>query len=465
MLFTVVPRDRYRTVRPKPGTCALVRDKWNDWFKFETTFDLIVVAEDGQRIDAGSLKIGQYGLTKRRPQVPEEFDTLSEDFFSVGQGEDYYEKFLKLNPELRRLILSGLKDCAADLSIFERAFHEEVMQEFLLRSVASQSVRGRFNRVTQGNSRLTRYSFSFQLKGESINSPVLNFEVIPETTPPTNIHVLIGRNGVGKTTSLGRLTQALMAPDEASAEIAKFRGVNEADEWQFASLVSVAFSAFDPFVPLVDGAKGRRGIRFGYVGLKRPSENVPQNSPPKSLKELTSEFVESVGTCRVGIKAERWKKALETLEADPLFQEAEVSALLETKEREWRRDAASLFNRLSAGHKTVLLTTTRLVELVDEASLVLLDEPEAHLHPPLLSAFCPGLIRSPGSTEWGRYRGDPLSSRTPRSSQIMRLAPAESGRVLKRRAAEHRNFWRERGSFDARGVRPRGDPFRFPPFA
>jgi predicted ATP-dependent endonuclease of OLD family len=35
----------------------------------------------------------------------------------------------------------------------------------------------------------------------------------------------------------------------------------------------------------------------------------------------------------------------------------------------------------------VLLTITRLVESVEERSLVLLDEPEAHLHPPLLAAF------------------------------------------------------------------------------
>jgi predicted ATP-dependent endonuclease of OLD family len=42
---------------------------------------------------------------------------------------------------------------------------------------------------------------------------------------------------------------------------------------------------------------------------------------------------------------------------------------------------------LSSGHKIVLLTITRLVETVDERTLVLLDEPESHLHPPLLSAF------------------------------------------------------------------------------
>ena len=47
----------------------------------------------------------------------------------------------------------------------------------------------------------------------------------------------------------------------------------------------------------------------------------------------------------------------------------------------------NLYRRLSAGHKSVLLTTTKLVESVAEKTLILFDEPESHLHPPLLSAF------------------------------------------------------------------------------
>ncbi len=49
--------------------------------------------------------------------------------------------------------------------------------------------------------------------------------------------------------------------------------------------------------------------------------------------------------------------------------------------------SSELFRRLSSGHKIVLLTLTRLVETVQERSLVLFDEPESHLHPPLLSSF------------------------------------------------------------------------------
>jgi predicted ATP-dependent endonuclease of OLD family len=52
-----------------------------------------------------------------------------------------------------------------------------------------------------------------------------------------------------------------------------------------------------------------------------------------------------------------------------------------------KRQSHKLFEKLSSGHKIVLMTITRLVETVEEKTLVLLDEPEAHLHPPLLAAL------------------------------------------------------------------------------
>jgi len=42
---------------------------------------------------------------------------------------------------------------------------------------------------------------------------------------------------------------------------------------------------------------------------------------------------------------------------------------------------------MSTGHAIVLLTTTRLVATVEEKTLVVMDEPESHLHPPLIAAF------------------------------------------------------------------------------
>ncbi len=45
----------------------------------------------------------------------------------------------------------------------------------------------------------------------------------------------------------------------------------------------------------------------------------------------------------------------------------------------------ALIKRMSSGHAIVLLTVTKLVARVEEKTLVLIDEPESHLHPPLLS--------------------------------------------------------------------------------
>lgn len=52
-----------------------------------------------------------------------------------------------------------------------------------------------------------------------------------------------------------------------------------------------------------------------------------------------------------------------------------------------RRKAGKIFRRASSGNKIVLLCLTKLVELVAERTLVLIDEPKAHLHLPLQAAF------------------------------------------------------------------------------
>ena len=108
----------------------------------------------------------------------------------------------------------------------------------------------------------------------------------------------------------------------------------------------------------------------------------------KTPAELAIDFRRSLSRCRNGLKAERWRDAVRTLETDDLFAEADVTALLaESPGPNWNERTQALFERLSSGHAIILLTVTRLVELVDEKTLVLLDEPEGHLHPPLLSAF------------------------------------------------------------------------------
>lgn len=152
----------------------------------------------------------------------------------------------------------------------------------------------------------------------------------------------------------------------------------------FAGVVYVSFSAFDDFdIPAMVS-----GIKSSQIGLrKKATVNDEAKSQVKTPEMLTNDFVESLSKCRSGPRAKRWLLALKMFNGDRLFRKSNIGGLLDLDDRSWKESARHLFDNLSSGHAIVLLTITRLVELVDERTLVILDEPEGHLHPPLLSAF------------------------------------------------------------------------------
>ena len=397
MYFTVVPSKNHLPHQGR-STAFLVPDDWDDWFHFSTLYSLFVFDHEGQRHVVGDVKIGQFDMEKdqRRPDIPKEFDKFDDRFFSLGQDDSYYKNLNTIGPDVRQEILTGLRDVALDLDLFERALNERVTNISLLRSVLRNSVTGQLHRMANGGARLSKYKFTYTHLPASPLHPVdpliLGFSVEPESYPPTNIHVLIGRNGVGKTITLDNIAKAIIEGHGGTSNIGTFsvEWDDSATKHLFSSLVSVTFSAFDPFEPLSTPRDKSKGVQYEYVGLKYiGTDKKGKPRPPKTPDQLSRDFGSSVSVCRQGARVGRWRQALRLLEADPIFSDAEVAALAsENLDYNEAKDASrKLFSRLSSGHKIVLLTITRLVETVQEKTLVLVDEPEAHLHPPLLSAF------------------------------------------------------------------------------
>lgn len=377
----------------------LVIDNWDDWGKFRTMFTVYAVDAQGTTHEPGSVKIGEVGLAARSvrepiiegfrtPTLPASFERFDEKHFSIGQSENYYETLNELDIEFKNVILSGLRDCAFDLLIFDKHRSEYVMSESLLRDIQERNVRNRLHRLAHGNAVLTRFEFVYVFPGEGhdIQPPILAFKVIPVSDPPTNVHVLIGRNGVGKTRCIQNLSCAVLGIQDTDGKYGSLKRLgSNADDWSFAGLVSVSFSIFDDFdLPVAENS----GVRPYQVGLRKKmlidGIDVLQVKTPE---DLAKDFTDSLALCRSGPRATRWRAAIKTLEADPLFEEADVTHLLDLTDEEWKAAASRLFRRLSSGHAIVMLTITRLVELVDERTLVILDEPEGHLHPPLLAAL------------------------------------------------------------------------------
>ncbi len=383
----------------------LNRDQWDDWGKYCTQFYLTVVDQDGEQHGIGLVKIGQRGLKPhsgsedlppghRKPDVPSAFEQLDDDFFSVGQDDEYYANLGALGDTIRERILTCLRDVAWDKECWKWAQDEYVMEESLLRSVTRSTVEGQFRRMAHGDARVTRYDFAYtppKRLGDGAPPFTLDFSVDPKSPIPTNVHVLIGRNGVGKTRLLSLMTKALVAKGASARQSGKFEFTEFRDQGgTFANVVAVSFSAFDEADLLPDRNPEPDSLGFSYIGLRGWTSESPSASiKPKSPNILASEFVDSLKECRIGARRRRWANAITTLQSDPVFNAAQLTSMIEVNlsKREEREEVLRTFKALSSGHKIVLLTLTRLVEKVEERTLVLIDEPEAHLHPPLLSAM------------------------------------------------------------------------------
>lgn len=390
------PPDEDKKVR---RTCYLVNNNWDD-FGFKTSFQSFLFDDDGQRHELGYVKILQKGMKSGYVPLPNLFQELSQDWCSLGGGRDYYLVVAELPDRVRDDYLRGISDCVFNPAIYEAFSSEEGMRSSLLRDVSRRDVESSFPRILAGDSALTPYEFSFQFDAGGSAQEVCEFSVRPDSRPPTNIHVLIGRNGVGKTRLLAGMADALT--DNAATTI----GLNGRFEFNsapfvrhesntFLNLVVVSYSAFDRFDPITPSSvkRSETAIPYYYIGIKADAEPTERGASfsratLKSSGEFESEFKRSLETvAKNPRKWKRWHAALETLCSDPgIFEFRERTFTDEVGWSDFARTGEQ-FHAASSGHKIVLLTITRLIEHVSDRSLVVIDEPETHLHPPLLGSF------------------------------------------------------------------------------
>lgn len=366
-------------------------DNWND-YSFVTMFDLVVYDEEGQRHDLEKVKIGFRGQDTSiatHQSIADRFETLTEEYFSLGLEVEYYRKMAGFSAKLRNEVLRSLRDIVFNESVIDSLLGEQVFQTSLLRGVSLSVIRGQFKRVLDGGVPLTDFEFKYvSPETKRMAAIELVFEVKADSLPSTNIHAIIGRNGVGKTTILNGMTEAVTKRGEVPFE---FRTVSAWSEEPisndyFSSLVSVSFSAFDPFMPPPEQPNPALGTCYYYIGIKGNSTDGGVILKP--LPDLHKEFVDSISICMSqDAKKERWRSAIAMLESDENFAEMNLAALSDYHGVELQNNSKSQIQRMSSGHAVVLITITKLVATVEEKTLVLIDEPESHLHPPLLSAF------------------------------------------------------------------------------
>ncbi len=393
--------DKGENVTYCSDTLYLQRDNWDD-YSYRTTFFVSYCQKTGSLISIGQTKIGVMGMEpqsciisgssrKIEPAItfniiPKQFSSLDNTYFSLGQDEKYYENINDLGDEKRVEILTALRDVAFDLKHFKYVYSENVLKTSLLRSVGPNHVKGQLNRIAHGGARLTEYNFIYSVSSdtEEQNCTQLSFEVKPESNPPTNIHVLIGRNGTGKTKLIKDIIYSIRYHDNPRGSFDYVKRGRISNHATFSNILCVAFSPFDDFseVEVQDS-----DIPYSYIGLNKHGSGL--------LQSIENQFVESFANCMMHERRRKlWLKAIGILKSDPTFSEMEIDSLASTYLSD--NDVSSMskndymksvFSKLSSGHKVVLLIITCCVDKIVEKSIIFMDEPENHLHPPLLSAL------------------------------------------------------------------------------
>lgn len=315
----------------------------------------------------------------------------------LGEDSKYYEQNLEEDPCFKNSLLrDGSRLDAYELQKGRQLlFSAEVFY-----NLRKESIRVRFSHVEED----TELSFS----SVSEESEIL----------PNGIVVFIGKNGSGKSTAIYKLAKLLYTEPTSRYKLESRIGTIEPQNVGVNKLFIVSYSPFDNFV--LPGTNDRELLeryrrneqeysRFVFCGIRDLKKEVinkvgdevldlegkddyidhylddrQENTTLKTVDDLANEFADAME--RV-LSLEKWNAGIwsQILQDANQLQPSLYSDLCRFEYESTKAKLSSDFKKLSTGHKYFLHSLVTVIANIEDNCLVLFDEPENHLHPPLLS--------------------------------------------------------------------------------
>lgn len=405
----------------------LQRDDWND-YSYITKYHLYLTKKltGSDEIEyVGAVKIIKKGQVADYSYMVElgELSSLSSEYCSVGQSLDYYTRLSKLNNEVRNAILTSLRD----INLFdyesegfkdENVWTSSVMRDlkddddiFLLpkyilehnfSSIPSIDIRFEFSHEKMLN--------SLKLDFDSEQYGFFNYQKLP-----CRMAVIVGRNGSGKSTTLARLSKvAFSSTQDRKKEIISSIGEIYPEGLGFPKIINLSYSAFDSFqIPGVtykekvqlknDIAKGKG--RYIYCGVRDVCAELEIELQQYSDTDIEDIYISSERQERTILKplevlSKEFNDAYVKIQQDDsknktlhsvlskLKEEASISTIVDDiLDDSFSENPEAYFYNLSTGHKFVLHSMLHIILYAEKRCFVFFDEPETHLHPPLLAVL------------------------------------------------------------------------------
>lgn len=351
----------------------LTRSTWDD-YGYKTSFKLYLIKDAAVKVPIGTIKIGRKNQKLGRTPLPEIIqETLDQDYFSLGQTEDFYKNLKECLVAVQyKRVLRHLRDVTFTKDLLEEVREEDVFSSSLCRFLGAQAL----VKPKLSEDRV-EILFSTCLHGSKLPTRC-RFEFDQNSNIPGVLNAMVGKNGAGKTQFLANFVASVLGLAEQQLTIFGRESIRK--------VIVISYSIFDRFfLPdqiKVPGTSSKieyftKDLMYAYIGMREASKDGGSGTKIASTTTFSRRFTSSIRELTEQGTYNDWLQSILPILAEAGFTESDLADEHSVRRR---------FSKLGAGHKATLSMLTELYRQIEPGSLIVIDEPENHLHPALLSA-------------------------------------------------------------------------------
>ena len=337
---------------------VLDQDIWDD-FGFQTRYKLYYHSHKEDINLIGQIRILNTKDANTYQTLPEQFSVLDSHFVSLGQSPRYYENLKKLMPEECKSFLYAMRDVACFPRFREGTENLYGYEKSLVRYDEAKQALEMAQYLIAGYELEDKIDFIFNVQMPYDAAPLgirFNFGNLHEMNSFSRIYALIGNNGVGKTTVLSKLAQAIVENDKS-----KFRPHPPL----FAKVLATSYSIFDNFFK-----RTHSSFNYQYCGIQKETGGLMNE------EEISHRRTSSFSMIHYYKRERDLNRILNLILGKELCK-----MLLDETETVSEQLIEQHYNKLSSGQSMLMNLAIEMLAHIRTNTLILIDEPEVHLHP------------------------------------------------------------------------------------
>lgn len=353
-----------------PSFVLVFNDDWND-YSYKTWFCLYYYEEDRSQHKIGEFKLMCRDEANTFDVLEKTFDgRLSNDYCSLGIEPSYYSTIYDLFKGTQTIdeLLVSLRDCAYNQNIYEEFIEDDGFKTSLLREDSSIQAVEEAPYLLGGNDKAAAYSFEVHFAPQYLNGASAEWQVklLYDAPPFMRMVGLIGENGVGKTQMLRCLVKLLVSEVSRPQSLPLFR-----------SCLAISSTPFDNYA---ETDENRNRIPYHYFSIEQDINNTEK----KLLKCINEIFHRPLIYQQPMIQL--YKEALDDMLGKSIgnileyVENEDIYVLNENALHEQ-------INIMSSGQLHIFNLLTFIYAHIRLTSLLVIDEPEVHMHPQIVVLF------------------------------------------------------------------------------